>query len=68
MFHVGKVDALGARSDGVESRLDKLDDKFDRMGSDLSDARESLARIEGHLTAPGSFTVPEPKGERLMLA
>ena len=37
-------------------RIDALDTKFtnriDAMGGDVSDARERLARIEGHLTAP----------------
>lgn len=40
--HNDKIDALDT----------KFTDKLDVMGGDVSDARERLARIEGHLMAP----------------
>lgn len=57
----GKVDALDDRVDGLGSRFDKLDGKFDSMGRDVSDARERLARIEGHLMGPESFRMRGPQ-------
>ena len=53
-----KFDALESRFDALEPRFDKLDGRFDVMGRDLSDARERLARIEGHLLGPESFRAP----------
>ena len=39
----------------LDGKVDALDGKVDRMGRDVSDARERLARIEGHLMAPEGF-------------
>ncbi|MXW88940.1 MAG: hypothetical protein F4Z54_05265 [Acidimicrobiaceae bacterium] len=50
-----RFDGIDARFDGIDSRFDKLEARFDAMGRDVSDARERLARIEGHLMGPGSF-------------
>ena len=50
-----KVDALNGKGDALDGKVDALDAKFDRMGRDISDARERLARIEGHLMAPEGF-------------
>ena len=50
-----KVDALNGKGDALDGKVDALDAKFDRMGRDVSDARERLARIEGHLMAPEGF-------------
>ena len=42
------------------SRLDtKFDTKFDALGRDVTDVRERLARMEGHLMGPESLT-PSP--------
>ena len=49
------VTALDTRVDALNGKVDALDAKFDRMGHDVSDARERLARIEGHLMAPEGF-------------
>ena len=61
------IAALDTKFDGLESRFGKLDAKFDAMGRDVSDARERLARIEGHLMAPEGFrmrgTRPSASGE-----
>ena len=46
---------IDARFDGIDTRFDKLEARFDAMGRDVSDARERLARIEGHLMGPGSL-------------
>ena len=54
----GKVDALETRLSG---RIDSLDAKFDRMGRDVSDSRERLARIEGHLLAPEGSRMRSPQ-------
>ena len=50
-----KRDALNGKVDALNGKVDALDAKFDRMGHDVSDARERLARIEGHLMAPEGF-------------
>ena len=50
-----KGDALDGKFDALDGKVDALDAKFDRMGRDVSDARERLARIEGHLMAPEGF-------------
>ena len=47
--------ALDGRVATLETRFDVLEAKVDRMGRDVSDARERLARIEGHLMAPEGF-------------
>ena len=52
-----KVTTLETRFDGLETRFDGLDAKFNVMGRDVSDVRERLARIEGHLMAPEGFRV-----------
>ena len=49
------VTALDTKGDALNGKVDALDAKFDRMGRDVSDARERLARIEGHLMAPEGF-------------
>ena len=49
------VTALDTKGDALDGKFDALDAKFDRMGRDISDARERLARIEGHLMAPEGF-------------
>ena len=52
-----KLDALDAK---FTARIDAFDtkftDKIDALGRDVADTRERVARIEGHLMAPGSFT------------
>ena len=50
-----RFDGIDARFDGIDTRFDKLEARFDAMGRDVSDARERLARIEGHLMGPGSL-------------
>lgn len=46
---------LETRFDGLETRFDRLETKFDRMARDVADTRERVARVEGHLMAPGDF-------------
>ena len=53
------VAALETRVTALETKVDALDSKVDAMGHDVSDARERLARVEGHLMGPESFT-PQP--------
>ena len=54
-----KIDALDTK---FTDKIDALDTKFDGMGRDLSDTRERVARIEGHLMAPEGF---RPRHRRL---
>lgn len=56
-----RFDGVDARFDALEARFDKLEARFDTMASDVSDARERLARIEGHLMAPEGFTLRTPQ-------
>ena len=50
----GLDDKFSAKIDGLDA---KFSAKFDVMGRDVSDVRERLARIEGHLMAPEGFRV-----------
>ena len=43
--------------DSIKALDTKFSAKFDIMGRDVSDVRERLARIEGHMTAPEGFRV-----------
>ena len=53
----GRLDAKFSDLEGrSEDRFTRLEGKFDAMGRDVSDTRERVARIEGHLMAPGGFT------------
>lgn len=49
------VTGLDTRFTGLETRFDGLETKFDRMARDVADTRERVARVEGHLMAPGDF-------------
>ena len=50
-----KFDALDTKIDTKIDALDsKFDKKFDALGRDVTDVRERLARVEGHLMGPGS--------------
>ena len=48
--------ALETKVDALDSKVDALDGKVDALAGDVADTRERVARIEGHLMAPGSFT------------
>ncbi len=51
-----KIDALDTKfTDKIDALDTKFTDKIDAMGGGVSDARERLARIEGHLMAPGGL-------------
>ena len=52
-----KVSVLETKVDALDGKVDALDGKFDVMGRDVSDTRERLARVEGHLMAPEGFTL-----------
>ena len=59
--HEDSIKALDAKfTDKIDALDTKFSNKFDAMGRDVSDARERLARIEGHLTAPGDFRARSP--------
>lgn len=51
------VTGLETRFTGLETRFDGLETKLDRMARDVADTRERVARVEGHLMAPGDFRV-----------
>ena len=55
-----KIDALDTKLDTkIDTKFDalnsKFDKKFDALGRDVTDVRERLARVEGHLMGPGSL-------------
>ena len=50
-----KVTALDTKVTALDTKVTALDGKFDVMGRDVSDSRERLARVEGHLMAPEGF-------------
>ena len=57
-----RIDLLDTK---FETRITGLDTKFggklDAMGRDISDIRERLGRVEGHLMAPGGFRLRRPQ-------
>ncbi len=54
-----KIDALDTKFDTKIDALDtKFDRRFDALGRDVTDVRERLARVEGHLMRPESFAGP----------
>ena len=58
----GQIAALDTKFTGQIAALDtKFTGKFDAMGRDISDIRERLARVEGHLMAPEGFTLRSPR-------
>lgn len=76
--HDENIKALATTVAGLEVKVDPLDTKVtdlvgktEVMGRDVSDSRERLARVEGHLLAPRGFTlrdanqqdVSEPPGD-----
>ena len=47
---------LDTKIDALDTKLDtKIDTKIDALGRDVTDVRERLARVEGHLMGPGSL-------------
>ncbi|MCY3616754.1 MAG: hypothetical protein OXG66_03680 [Acidimicrobiaceae bacterium] len=51
-----KVEAIDDKVTVLDGRFTVLDGKIDALAGDVADTRERVARIEGHLMAPGSFT------------
>lgn len=51
------VTALEVKVGALDTKLTDLVGKTEVMGRDVSDSRERLARVEGHLLAPGGFTL-----------
>ena len=51
-----RATALETKVDALDGKVDGLDGKVDAMGDDVSDAREGLARVEGHLMGPEGLT------------
>ena len=47
-----KTDALAAK---IDNKTDALAAKIDALADDVTDVRERLARVEGHLMAPEGF-------------
>ena len=53
---VGLIFFQFSRLDTKINALDtKIDTKIDALGRDVTDVRERLARVEGHLMGPGSL-------------
>ena len=50
-----RVIVLETKVDTLDGKFGALDGKFDVMGRDVSDTRQRLARMEGHLMAPEGF-------------
>ena len=57
------VAVLDTKVDALDTKVTAVEGKVDVMGRDVSDSRERLARVEGHLLAPGGFTLRHP-GQR----
>jgi len=50
-----KIDTkIGALDTKIETKIGRVDAKIDALGRDVTDVRERLARVEGHLMGPGS--------------
>ena len=61
--HEDSIKALSTNIAVLDTKVTALEGKVDVMGRDVSDSRERLARVEGHLLAPGGFTLRHP-GQR----
>ena len=57
------IAVLDTKVDALDTKVTALEGKVDVMGRDVSDSRERLARVEGHLLAPEGFTLRHP-GQR----
>ena len=58
----GQIAAFDTKFTGQIAAFDtKFTGKFDTMGRDISDIRERLARVEGHLMAPEGFALRSPR-------
>ncbi len=55
------VIVLETKVTALDGKVTALDGKFDVMGRDVSDTRERLARMEGHLMAPEGFRLRGPQ-------
>ena len=51
-----RVEALETKVTAIDTKVTALDAKVEALAGDVADTRERVARNEGHLTAPGSFT------------
>ena len=50
-----KIDTkIGALDTKIDTKIGRVDAKIDALGRDVTDVRERLARVEGHLMGPGS--------------
>ena len=56
-----RVTGLETKVTALDGKVTALDGKFDVMGRDVSDTRERLARMEGHLMAPEGFRLRGPQ-------
>ena len=61
--HEDSIKALSTNIAVLDTKVTALEGKIDVMGRDVSDSRERLARVEGHLLAPQGFTLRHP-GQR----
>ena len=55
------VTVLDGKVTALDTGLTALAGRFDVMGRDVSDARERMARVEGHLIAPEGFRMRGPQ-------
>ena len=62
--HDNKIDALDNKIDGLEAKFDKefkaVHGEFKQVRREMAHQGERLARIEGHLLGPESFSLRPP--------
>ena len=51
-----RVEVLETKITAIDTKVTALDAKVEALPGDVADTRERVARIEGHLMAPESFT------------
>lgn len=51
------LNQMSRLEDRLTGRIDRLADSTGAVGCDVSDVRERVARMEGHLMAPEGFTL-----------
>lgn len=56
-----KFTVLDTKVDALDTKVAAVEGKFEVMGRDVSDIRERLARVEGHLMAPEGFRTRGPQ-------
>ena len=57
----GEFKTVHGEFKAVDGEFETVHGEFKQVRRDIAGLGERLARVEGHLTAPGGFTLPTPQ-------